>query len=875
MDDGTPLSIQDIKLVVERHNGANSNSESDDIHFEDIEVALSDAQHLLQSDELASFYQAIRSFMSNKRFDPITVAWILTIPYLSFASGLKDIPFEGDVCIAEKTSHTKSDSVTRKIYSTTMELGRWVSSARQAQFLYSLPKVATQLNSSKEFLAYLQLIELLVLKAPRNLKSVLDNASLYLQALPFSGFRYWVLFGANAHAHQYEALDAYFSLASTESLTVFQKQRKGTLFSNVQRQVHFFLRAVWGSDFFMRPISMHKSLFANGDTTDVSPMNDTHSKIATSPIMTTQLATIEDGVILLPDAVDAIATLNTRNAAETAQSHSTQATLNKQLYRAMSAHCAAHVKYSRPRLRDAFSPLERICIGLFEDARVEAMAIEVFPGLKILWKCFHHPCHRHHQNNNTSAESYLVVLKDIANALLDKDASIEADNTRHQLVTASHTKFWNTLSHDDKHDSSQEIERLGCWLAHEVIQEFDISASIPSSHMEPLAPYRDDNIAMWCDSEAELVRWEVQQHQQVRRSVTVTQMVNEIDCELADENAQEIWTLHSEFFRDGDPENVSMNERDANALAGNENISPPILYPEWDYGLQAHRPDWVTLTERRAPLGLSEDIDSILAKRQMLVRKIKTLVETLQPKGLTRLRKQYDGDGLDLDAAIDAMKELRRGALPEMNIDQRLKRQERDIAVLVLLDLSQSTLDTIPNDDESRTILDVAKEATVMLASALDGIGDTFAIHGFSSNGREDVQYQRFKDFDEAYDDKAKSRLAGIQGGLSTRMGAALRHAKTFLAKQPQRKKLLLLVGDGEPADVDVRDPLYLQADTRRAVDELCSQGVIPYCLTIDPDADNYVGQIFGQGHYTVVDKVTQLPDVLPSLFASLTKRAG
>jgi nitric oxide reductase activation protein len=168
-------------------------------------------------------------------------------------------------------------------------------------------------------------------------------------------------------------------------------------------------------------------------------------------------------------------------------------------------------------------------------------------------------------------------------------------------------------------------------------------------------------------------------------------------------------------------------------------------------------------------------------------------------------------------------------------------------------------------------VLQLAREATALLAWAIDGIGDPFAVHGFASDGRHDVQYYRFKDFDQPYDDAARSRLAGMRGGLSTRMGAALRHAASFLEKRPQRRRLILLVSDGEPADIDVRDPQYLRHDTKKAVEELGRRGISTFCLTLDPDADDYVSRIFGTNGYTVVDHVQRLPERLPSLFMRLT----
>jgi nitric oxide reductase NorD protein len=190
--------------------------------------------------------------------------------------------------------------------------------------------------------------------------------------------------------------------------------------------------------------------------------------------------------------------------------------------------------------------------------------------------------------------------------------------------------------------------------------------------------------------------------------------------------------------------------------------------------------------------------------------------------------------------------------------------------VLVLLDLSESTNEKLGGSE--KPVIQLAREATSLLSWAIDRVGDPFAIHGFASDGRHDVQYYRFKDFDDHYGDEAKAKLAGMQGGLSTRMGAALRHAASFLLKQPEQKKLILLVSDGEPADIDVRDPQYLRHDTKKAVEELATRGVHTFCLTLDPNADDYVSRIFGIKNYMVVDHVNRLPERLPMLYAGLTR---
>jgi nitric oxide reductase activation protein len=160
----------------------------------------------------------------------------------------------------------------------------------------------------------------------------------------------------------------------------------------------------------------------------------------------------------------------------------------------------------------------------------------------------------------------------------------------------------------------------------------------------------------------------------------------------------------------------------------------------------------------------------------------------------------------------------------------------------------------------------------VLLAAAMDRIGDRFAIHGFCSNGRNEVRYLRFKEFSMPFEDTAKARLAGMTGQLSTRMGGALRHATRLLQAQASDKKLILLITDGEPHDIDAHDPKYLQFDAKKAVEEASRAGIYTYCMSLDPKADEYVSRIFGQRNYTVMDRIERLPEKLPGLYLRLTR---
>ena len=209
-------------------------------------------------------------------------------------------------------------------------------------------------------------------------------------------------------------------------------------------------------------------------------------------------------------------------------------------------------------------------------------------------------------------------------------------------------------------------------------------------------------------------------------------------------------------------------------------------YQEWDHQIQLHRPDWATIYERRQPKGDPQDIVDILTEYKPIAHRIRQIIDLLTPEGVQRVRNMEDGDEVDLNAAIDAMIAIRMGEQPNPRISMRNVIKNRDLSVVVLLDLSESTNEKMAGSD--KTVLQLTREAATLVSTAIEGIGDPFALHGFASDGRHDVQYYRFKDFNQHFDDEAKSRLAGMTGGLSTRMGAALRHAGHHLLKQPERR---------------------------------------------------------------------------------------
>jgi nitric oxide reductase activation protein len=255
---------------------------------------------------------------------------------------------------------------------------------------------------------------------------------------------------------------------------------------------------------------------------------------------------------------------------------------------------------------------------------------------------------------------------------------------------------------------------------------------------------------------------------------------------------------------------------------------------------------------------------------------LKRLLDLLKPQDKVRIRYQEEGSELDLDVAIRSLIDFKGGATPDPRINMSHSTCGRDITVLLLLDLSESLNQKVgqkvgAGGTAGQTILELSQEAVSLLAWAIDCLGDPCAIAGFRSNTRHEVRYQHIKGFSERWDDTVKARLAAMEAGWSTRMGAALRHAGHYLGQRKTAKKILLLLTDGEPADIDVAEPGHLRADAKKAVGELATQGITTFCLSLDPNADDYVRDIFGK-NWRVLDRVERLPEALPGLYLELTR---
>jgi nitric oxide reductase NorD protein len=768
-------------------------------HTELLEELGSHASEILQS----SWYEAARVFSAQGLENYVQGA--RSLKSLGRGSELVITFIENAPSIAKEIGE---DSVV-DLLDTVMALASKTSGAVLQAIIASAPIAAKRLGDAALFGAYLQLVNTLLNQVPRGLRPMMENLETLLGQLTLGGLRRWATWGAHAHKTNFEEQISYFSLKSKESLAMLQKERKGTLFIDVQRRINMYLRALWARDFFMRPTS-----------------GDFESREGYKPF-------IEDYFLHLPDAFDDY-----------------EGIPGLELYRATAAHCAAHLVYTTvPISAETLNPLQMAVISVIEDARVETLSIRAFPGLKKIWA----QLHTVQADQANTAGDYLNRL---ARALLDsefKDDDPWIAQARTLFAQASDRMTDNTISWE-----------IGVALAHGLLEKriaFNPRTDVLT------APYRDDNRYFWEFEEFDFNKSQsagFETVKQVRRHVSVTEFANEIDCETAGDDAQEIWVMSEEFFPYED-NGVSYNESE-----GKEPISEPYHYAEWDYQIQLERPSWATVLEKRPKAGDLQVIDQITADNKQIASRLKFLLDAMQPQGVQRIRKLEDGDEIDINAAISSMIDFRMGIQPDTRIMMRSVRKVRDISVMVLLDLSESTNEKVLGQDQS--VLDLTRQACVLLSDAINKIGDPFAIHGFCSDGRHDVEYYRFKDFEQPYNEVPKSRLAGMTGQLSTRMGAAIRHATHYLNSQRTSKKLLMIITDGEPADIDVRDPQYLRFDAKKSVEDAARNGISTFCMTLDPRADQYVSRIFGAKNYMIVDQIARLPEKLPLLYAGLTR---
>ncbi|MDM8545658.1 nitric oxide reductase activation protein NorD [Candidatus Venteria ishoeyi] len=291
-----------------------------------------------------------------------------------------------------------------------------------------------------------------------------------------------------------------------------------------------------------------------------------------------------------------------------------------------------------------------------------------------------------------------------------------------------------------------------------------------------------------------------------------------------------------------------------------------ITLPEWDYRKQQMRPDYCYLQNM-----LPEEVsDTELPQRlRKMARRLRQEFDHLQPTRVWH-RGQPEGSEIDMDAYLGHLVNRQLGhASSEENLYKDFRGGKRNLACLLLADLSMST-DAWVNSHAR--IVDVIQDSLFLFSEALSATGDQFALYGFCSNNHTQVQFQVIKPFHQTYNNLVRGRIQALKPGFYTRMGAAIRYATQLLSEQQAEQRLLLLLTDGKPNDIDQYEGRYGIEDTRVALLEARKKGLQPFCITIDEQANDYLPHIFGANRYVLIRNPSDLPKELPLLYAHLTR---
>ena len=328
------------------------------------------------------------------------------------------------------------------------------------------------------------------------------------------------------------------------------------------------------------------------------------------------------------------------------------------------------------------------------------------------------------------------------------------------------------------------------------------------------------------------------------------------------------------------------------------------VYDEWDFRAADYKPKWCIVREKNVEEGDINFFNDTLQNYAALCADIRRQFEMVVPENFRKVRKVIDGEDLDLDAAIEATIDLRIGRTPSEKIWWRRNKLERDVAVVFLLDMSASTAEAIdegrpPVEDKDapddpveymmwlrsrreglvrrhyKRIIDLEKESTALLIQALETIGDTYGIYGFSGYGRENVEFYVIKDLNEPFQDNVKRRIDKITPMHATRMGPAIRHAASRLEELEAKTRILFLISDGRPQDRGYSregvEKEYAVHDTHMALVEAKRKSIVPFCLTVDRAGHDYLKTMCGDMSYEVLDNIWALPERLPMLYRRLT----
>ena len=669
-----------------------------------------------------------------------------------------------------------------------------IRSGRQSGVLSceTISTITKHNSSERSFINWLDLIEKFSKTTAHCVQPLLENIVYLLKNIDLPKLESWILTGLRLSPIDKNKQLEYFSLKSEVSRIWLLKETNSVNLSTSKKQLKLFLKALWNCDV---PIREYNS--------NLKMLNQQRSSFNTN-------------IINMP---------TTYQKSENYQ--------NIDMFYASIAHIGAHLNYSFQIFEvKKKKPIQLAIISLIEDARVESLAIEKFPGLLKIWL----PFHTVYTSDSKIAN---LLLTRLSRALIDK----KFEDTDDWVKKGRYLFFKNKANWKTPNFSIELGNKLSNDLGQMRIQ-FD-----PKNYL--IQPgYRDDNQGLW-DYET---RGQEQENQDTELFDTFSIKEDEKDILEPKEK------LEHKIEKDNHQRSKSEPTKVDSILIAKHN--------EFDYLTGSTRSDWSTIFEHNINLKPSRTIDQVNKKYESTLNKLKKAINQKKIGKPNKLRNQYEGDYLNIDTCIEAKISYLSGESPDPRIYDRLEKNSRDLSVLILIDVSQSTDKVILKT--GKTILDMEKETCALLSISLSELGDPFAIAAFCSNSREEVRYQKIKTFDEPYSALVKSKLAGIESSYSTRLGAAIRHSGQELSSQTTYRRLLLILTDGEPSDIDVTDEKYLAEDARHAVAYLAQNGIDTFCFGLETENQTYLTKIFGRKNSLQIRDIEELPERVLSMYLQL-----
>ena len=657
-------------------------------------------------------------------------------------------------------------------------------------------------TNDKKFQSWLILIEKMVNLAPEALEILLLEMNFLVEKMNVAQIEDWFLTCLRASLGETDKRIKLLSLKDDEGLEWLGQTAGIKSFKEQENKLKIYTRAVWGMDVNIKEI----------------PISNTKSSI--------RRTAFSNNFIRVPSSYPGF----------TGQ-------LGEEVFRAAIMHAAAHMKFTHKRFEiGKLKPIQVAIISVIEDARVELLSIEEFPGLKELWIPYHMATGESKNLNKAYGPLTSRTLFSRLSRVLVDENYIDGNG----WITRAKDMFFKNKSRWRDQALSRELGNL---LGNDIGQmriQFNPKDYLP----DPI--YRDENSGIWNFDNENTKDFE--EFQTGIESYQIEKKETD-DAEKNFENSKVIEPLAKIA-----PDKVSQSEEA-------EIIS---LQPEFDYKSGRENYNWCKIKRYNFNNKSNYYLNNYLFENSKTVSNIKNLIESSKISEPVKLKKQQDGEELDLDSCIESVIEIKRGSTPSNNIYKKTKREGRDLLVSILVDISESTNDFIKNTN--KTIFSSIIEATGILSEAISKTGDDFSLSTFCSNKREDVRYWKIKDFKDKLNQNHINKLESMKPGFSTRLGAAVRQAGDELVSKTNYRKLLLIISDGEPSDIDVEDNEYLIEDAKYAVRRLAYNGVDVFCVGVESESNKNLSRIFGNKNFVIIKSASELPKKLPLIYLTLSR---